>query len=256
MKLFKKLVKFGLVSLLFGFLIYNSLYLYAKVTTKLSINSANGYYLYDKEGELFSGNSNDGWIKLKDISPYLINATISIEDKNFFNHDGFDYLRIMKAMYINLVNKKKLQGASTITQQYAKNLFLDFGKTWERKINEAWLTIRLESHYQKDEILEGYLNTINYGGIFGIENASKYYFGKSASDLSLAEATILAGIPKSPSYYSPLVDQTAAKKRQQLILNSMVKNKFITEKQKEEASKKELTYIGKSQKANLSTLMY
>ncbi|MDD2377399.1 MAG: transglycosylase domain-containing protein [Bacilli bacterium] len=256
MKLFKKLIKFSLISLLLMFLAYNSIYLYAKVTPKLSINSANGYYLYDKNGELFSGNSNDGWIKLKDISPNLINATISIEDKNFFNHDGFDYLRIVKAMYVNIKNKMKLQGASTITQQYARNLFLDFDKNWGRKINEAWLTVRLESHYSKDEILEGYLNTINYGGIFGIENASKYYFGKSASDLTLAEATILAGIPKSPSYYSPLVDQTAAKKRQQIILNSMVKNEFITEKQKNDAAKVELTYIGKSQKANLSTLMY
>lgn len=256
MKLLKKLIKFSLISLLLLFVVYSSIYLYAKITPKLSINSANGYYLFDKNGENYSGNSNDGWIKLDDISQHLVNATISIEDKGFFKHQGFDYLRILKALYINFKSGKKLQGASTITQQYAKNLFLDFDKKWSRKINEAWLTVQLESHYSKEEILEGYLNTINYGGIFGIENASKYYFGKSASDLTLAEATILAGIPKSPSYYSPLVDEKAAKKRQKLILNSMLKDEFITEKQRDDALKVDLTYIGKSEKANLATLMY
>ena len=102
-------------------------------------------------------------------------------------------------------------------QQYAKNLFLDFDQTIQRKIDEAWLTMRLETHYSKDEILEGYLNTINYGGIFGIENASHYYFGKSSKDLTLAEAAILAGIPKDPSYYSPISNYKNAKRRQELI---------------------------------------
>lgn len=256
MKTLKKLIKFSLVSLLLLFVVYSSIYLYAKITPKLSINSANGYYLYDKNAENYSGNSNDGWIKLDDISQYLVNATVSIEDKGFFKHQGFDFLRIIKALYVNIKSGKKLQGASTITQQYAKNLFLDFDKKWSRKIDEAWLTIQLESHYSKEEILEGYLNTINYGGIFGIENASKYYFGKSASDLNLSEATILAGIPKSPSYYSPLVDEEAAKKRQKLILNSMLKDEYITKKQMGDALKVNLTYLGKSEKSNLSTLMY
>ena len=97
----------------------------------------------------------------------------------------------MKASYVNIRNMKTEQGASTITQQYAKNLFLDFDKTWKRKWEEALYTIRLEANYSKDEILEGYLNTINYGhGVYGIENASKFYFNKSAKDLDLAEATM------------------------------------------------------------------
>jgi len=255
MKKLKKLFKFSLICLLIGFTIYGGLYLYAKVTPKLSINSANSFYLYDSNNNLVSGN-NDEWISLNEISEHLINATIAIEDKYFYKHQGFDFLRILKALYINIKNGKNLQGASTISQQYAKNLFLDFDKTWERKIDEAWLTVRLESHYNKDEILEGYLNTINYGGIFGIENASKYYFGKSAKDLTLAEASILAGIPKSPSNYSPLVNLDKAKERQYLILKAMVNNNYITENEMNDAYNTELVYIGKSEKSKSTTLMY
>ena len=148
-----------------------------------------------------------------------------------------------------------MQGASTISQQYSKNLFLNFDKTWERKINEAWITIQIESHYTKDEILEGYLNTINYGGVFGIENASYYYFNKSSSELNLAEASMLAGIPKSPSNYSPLTNLENAKNRQKIILNAMVNNGYITEEEKEEAYNTNLEYYGKTKSTKSSTLM-
>ena len=255
MRKLKKLFKISLICILFGLIIYGGIYLYAKITPKLSINSANSFYLYDNNNNLVSG-VNDEWISLNEISEHLVNATIAIEDKYFYKHQGFDFLRILKALYINIKNGKNLQGASTISQQYAKNLFLDFDKTWERKIDEAWLTVRLESHYNKDEILEGYLNTINYGGIFGIENASKYYFSKSAKELTLAEASILAGIPKSPSNYSPLVNLDKAKERQYLILKAMVENNYITENEMDEAYNTELVYIGKSEKSKSSTLMY
>ena len=149
-----------------------------------------------------------------------------------------------------------MQGASTITQQLAKNLYLEFDKTWERKLEEAWLTIKLESTYSKEEILEGYLNTINYGGVFGIENASYYYFGKSASELNIAEASILAGIPKSPSNYSPITNLENAKKRQLVILNSMLKNNLITEEEKNEAYNLELVYLGKPKENESRTIMY
>lgn len=228
---------------------------YAKLSPKLAINSANGYYLYDKYGNLYTG-SNDEWVSIEDISPYLIHATLAIEDKNFYHHPGFDILRIAKAMMVNITSGSRKQGASTITQQYAKNLFLDFDKKWSRKIEEAFLTVRLEAHYSKDEILEGYLNTINYGGIFGIENASKYYFNKKASELTLAEASILAGIPKSPSNYSPLANEEKAKERQKIILNAMVKNNYITEAEKQEAEKTELTYVGIKESDHIKTLMY
>ena len=210
--------------------------------------------MYDSNEELINGS--DEWVKLDNISPYLKNATISIEDKNFYQHDGFDYLRIIKSLYINIINGKTLQGASTISQQLVKNLFLDFDKTWKRKAKEAWLTVRLEAQYSKDEILEGYLNTINYGGVYGIENASHYYFDKDSKDLTLAEASMLAGIPKSPSNYSPLVNEQAAKQRQKLVLEAMVSNKFITEEEMNNAINEQLTYYGYTNKNELSTLMY
>lgn len=256
MKIVKKCFKLLVFTLFIVTILYGGIYLYAKLTPKLAINSANSFYLYDNKLDLYSGNNSDAWIGLDEISPDLINATISVEDKHFYNHHGFDFLRIIKALYKNIITGTKSQGASTISQQYTKNLFLDFDKTWKRKLEEAWLTIRLEVHYDKEEILEGYLNTINYGGIFGIENASQYYFNKSASELNLAEASILAGIPKWPSKYSPLIDEDASKNRQSIILKSMVKNKYITENEADKAFNKNLTYIGSTDKYNLNTLMY
>lgn len=255
MRILKFFIKTFFILVFLSILSIIGIYSYAYFSPKLDINIANNMYLYDMNEELFSG-STDEWVDLKDISSYLINATISIEDKKFYNHKGFDLLRMTKAMYTNISSGKTMQGASTISQQYAKNLFLDFDRTWERKINEAWLTIRLESHYSKDEILEGYLNTINYGGIFGIENAAHYYFGKDSKNLTLAESSILAGIPKSPSNYSPITNYNAAKKRQKLILDSMVKNKYITSSEADNAYNTELTFIGKLRKSDLSTLMY
>ena len=254
-KKLKKIFKIIAITIILLFLGYAGIYLYAKSLDKLPITSANSFYMYDNKKNLFEG-TNDEWISIDKISPYLINATISIEDKKFYKHHGFDFLRIMKAMFTNIINGKNLQGASTISQQYAKNLFLDFEKSWKRKIDEAFLTMRLEAHYNKNEILEGYLNTINYGGIFGIENASNYYFGKSAKDLSLAEASILAGIPKSPTNYSPISNYEKAKERQKIILESMVKNKYITENEMNQAYKTELTFIGSKNEKKSSILMY
>ena len=255
MKKLKKFIKINIYLLIFLIIIYSGIYLVASITKKLDINTSNGYYLYDSENKLINGTS-DQWVKLDDISNNLINATISIEDKNFFKHQGFDYLRIAKSLYINIINKKTLQGASTITQQYAKNLFLDFDKTLERKLKEAWLTIQLESQYDKDTILEGYLNTINYGGVYGIENASFYYFNKSSKELTVAEASILAGIPKSPTNYSPILNYDNAKKRQYLVLNAMMENGYITKSELEEACKEELTFYGYLENNNLKTLRY
>lgn len=249
----KTLIFFTIIFLLF-ITVYGGIYLYAKFLKPLPINSANSFYLYDKDNNPY--NVSEEWVKLDDISDYAIKATLSIEDKNFYKHHGFDFFRITKAMITNITNRKTLQGASTISQQYIKNLFLDFDKTWSRKIEEAFLTMRLESHYSKDEILEGYLNTINYGGIFGIENASRYYFNKKAKDLNLAEATILAGIPKSPSNYSPTSNPDNAKKRQNLILNSMVKNEYITKEEKKKAYTENLEYVGLDKQADSTTLMY
>lgn len=255
MKRRKKLLKFIIFFIIFLILLYMGIYLFAKISPKLNIDTSRGYYIYDNNLELVNGTS-DQWIKLENISSNLINATIATEDKNYYKHMGFDFFRIIKSIYVNIINKKTLQGASTITQQFAKNLFLDFDKTWERKLKEAWLTIKLESQYSKDEILEGYLNNINYGGVYGIENASYYYFNKSASELTLAEASILAGIPKSPNNYSPLINYQKAKERQYLVLKSMVNNKMITEKDMEDAYNADLTFYGYTHNNNLKTIRY
>ena len=258
MKKFKKLLKVCFFFFVFLVLLTSGVYFYIKTSPKLEIKSANAFLMYDASGELFfQGSGSQEWINLEDISEYLIKTTINTEDKNFYSHHGFDFLRILKAMYVNVTSRSKSQGASTISQQYAKNLFLDFDKTWERKINEMWLTMQLEVHYSKDEILEGYLNTINYGhGMYGIENAAKFYFDKSAKDLDLAESAMLAGIPKSPSYYSPFVNFELAKSRQINILNQLLKNKVISEKECEEAKQEELVFVGEKSDVNVANIMY
>lgn len=181
------------------------------------------------------------WVGLNDISPYLINATVAVEDRNFYAHNGFDFKRIGGAVLADLKARGKVQGASTITQQYARNLYLTHEKSWTRKANEALYAYRLEVFYDKDAILEGYLNTVYYGhGMYGAEAASKFYFGKSASDLTLAEAAMLAGIPKGPSIYSPIVNMEKSTNRQQLILSLMADQQVITEQEKVRASSEAL----------------
>ncbi len=256
----KKILLFSkiLIFLIISFIIVNiSFYVYAYITPKMDIKVSNNIQIYDTNNELVYGNSDDKWISINNISKNIINATISIEDKNFYKHHGFDYFRIIKALGVNFLNKSLDQGASTISQQYIKNLFLDFDKKWSRKIEEALLTLELEVHYSKDEILEGYLNTINYGaGNYDIESASQYYFNKDAKDISLAEATILVGIPKNPTAYNPIINYENAKKRQKLILDSMVKNKYITNEEAINAYNETLNFYGKKDSEVLSSLSY
>ena len=258
MKWIKILLKIFFIFLLLFILFNLTGEIYAKITPKINIKSANSYYLYDKDGKpIIEGSSINKWIDIDNINPLVIKATISIEDKNFFKHNGFDYFRILKAMMLNIKNKDIVQGASTITQQYAKNLFLDFGKSWERKWKEMWLTFRLEGRYTKDEILEGYLNTINYGdATYGIGNASKYYFNKDINDLSLAEISILVGIPNSPANFSPIANYDLAKERQKLVLEKMVENNYITEEEKENAYREELNIYGKKDNIKMSSILY
>ena len=258
MKVLKKCLKIFII--LIGLFIVGNIcvYTYAKLSPKIEIKNANSFMLFDSNNEVFfQGSGSREWISLDDISPYLIEATINTEDKNFYKHIGFDYLRILKAMAVNITSGTTSQGASTITQQYAKNLFLDFDKTWKRKWDEMWYTIEIESHYSKDEILEGYLNTINYGhGKYGIETASKYYFGKSAKDLTLAEAAMLTGIPKSPSNYSPFVNLEKATQRQQMILKNMYDDGVISEAEYNKALDEELKFVGEEEEDELESVMY
>lgn len=250
----KKRIKIILLPIIIIILCNTIFYIYCYLTPKLEINKSQSYYLYDDNNKLVFGDND--WISLNKISNNLINATIYTEDKYFYKHIGFDYLRIGKAAITNIINKSKSEGASTITQQYARNLFLNFDKTWKRKIDEAILAGELEVHYSKDEILEGYLNTINYGGVYGIESASKYYFNKSASNLTLAEASLLAGIPKSPNNYSPIKNYTKAKERQKIVLTMMKKNKIITEEEYKKALNEEITIVGKEEDQNITSINY
>ncbi len=235
-----------------------SLYAYAFITPKFNINTSKSITYYDKYGnDLFKEREKNDFVELSNISDYVKTAIVSIEDKNFYNHKGFDYLRIAKAMFVNLKSKKIKEGASTISQQYIKNLYLTFDKTWERKIQEALLTLELETHYSKNEILEGYLNTIDFGaGNYGIKEASKYYFNKEPKDLTLAESSIIVGIPKNPSYYNPVAHYENAKERQKDVLYSMVKNKLISTDEMNKAYNEELKLYGKNDKVELSSIYY
>ena len=254
-KKIKKIIKIILIPIIILIFGNIAVYLYCLITPKMEINKSQSYYLYDNKNELVF-QTNDDWIPLDKINKNLINATIATEDKYFYKHIGFDYLRIVKAMITNIINRDKGEGASTITQQYARNLFLNFEKTWKRKFDEAKLACELEVHYTKDEILEGYLNTINYGGIYGIESASQYYFGKSASDLSIAEASMLAGIPQSPNNYSPVKNYNLAKERQKVVLLMMKKNKVITEEEYNTALNTNIIIVGKEKTSNLTSINY
>lgn len=254
-KKIKKIIKIILIPIIILIFGNIAVYLYCLITPKMEINKSQSYYLYDNKNELVF-QTNDDWIPLDKINKNLINATIATEDKYFYKHIGFDYFRIAKAMITNIINRDKGEGASTITQQYARNLFLNFEKTWKRKIDEAKLACELEVHYTKDEILEGYLNTINYGGIYGIESASQYYFSKSASDLSIAEASMLAGIPQSPNNYSPVKNYNLAKERQKVVLLMMKKNKVITEEEYNTALNTNIIIVGKQKTSNLTSINY
>ena len=185
-------------------------------------------------------------ISFGDIPVSVRQATVAVEDKKFYNHTGFDFTRILSAGFTDITHFSKLQGASTITMQLARNLYLTLDKTWMRKIKEALLTLQLEVNYSKDQLLEMYLNQIYYGhSAYGIEAAAKTYFNKSASQLDLAEGSMLAGIPKGPKFYSPFLNYENAKTRQQIVLHAMVEQKFITQAQADEAYQEPLHLAAK-----------
>ena len=243
---------------IFIFLALFGFYLYAYITPKIDVQSSNRIILYDDSDEVFYQNTaTSSWVSLDEISPYAIKGIVDTEDKNFYSHNGFDYMRIMKALYNDIKAGNLKEGASTISQQYIKNLFLTFDKTWERKLEEAYLTFELEVHYNKNEILEGYMNTINYGaGNYGIEEASLYYFNKHAKDLTLAEASIIVGIPKNPTYYNPIYYYDNAKARQKIVLNSMFNMGHITKEEMENAYNEELSFYGKKSSNFIVSSLY
>jgi len=168
-------------------------------------------------------------VPLTEMSTHLRRAILAIEDQRFSQHRGIDLLRILGAAWTDLQQGRKAQGGSTITQQLARQNFLDRKKTLARKIKEAALAIRIERMYSKDEILELYLNKVYFGdGLHGAEAAARGYFGKSAKDLSLSEAALLAGLVNSPSNNAPTVSLSRAVARRNLVLQAMLDQEIIT----------------------------
>ncbi len=184
------------------------------------------------DGELIANRGLTGGaaMSLDDMSPYIPMAVISIEDRRFKSHFGIDPIGITRALITNVMAGRTVQGGSTLTQQLAKNLFLKPKRNLERKVQEAILAVWLESKYSKDEILEIYLNRVYFGsGAYGVEAASRRYFSKSARDVNLAEAALLAGLLKAPSALSPAKNPKGAEERAQIVLASMRRSGFVTD---------------------------
>ncbi|MFC0525191.1 transglycosylase domain-containing protein [Pontibacillus salicampi] len=228
------------------------LLLYCFIAGAPPLQNEQNTLVYDREDQVVGvehGGENRYWIQLDEMNEAFIQATLLTEDRRFYQHFGFDPKRIMAAAIHDIKQLSKSQGASTITQQYARNLYLSHEKTWTRKIKEALYALRLEMFYNKDEILAGYLNTIYYGhGAYGIEAASKYYFDKNAAELTLGEGALLAAIPKGPSYYSPYTNFENAKERQELILKTMYKQDAITEQELQSAVSESINLVRQVEK--------
>ncbi|MBE7073881.1 MAG: hypothetical protein E7379_02180 [Clostridiales bacterium] len=193
----------------------------------------------------------NAYAKLDTLNDYTLDAFISIEDKTFYSHNGVNYKRIAKATFNNLKSRSFKEGASTITQQLIKNTQLSSEKTLTRKIKEVALAKKIESKFNKDEILELYLNVIYFGNnCYGIESASNYYFSKQAKDLSLDESALLAGMIKSPAKYSPIKNKENALSRRNLVLAEMLKDAKINEAEYQLVKNKPLSLTLNKEKIN------
>ena len=181
------------------------------------------------------------YVSLDEIPRSLQQAIVAVEDARFYSHSGFDVTGIARAAVVNVEAGEIEEGASTITQQLAKNLFLSSEQTFSRKAEELVLALELERNFSKDKIIEMYLNTIYFGSNFyGIYDASKGYFGKEPKDLTVGESAMLAGLPNAPSLYSPYVDFMLAKKRQLVVINAMKNANFLSERDAENARIEEI----------------
>ena len=205
--------------------------------------------IYDRNGVLLYVKHTDGVVRnvvpLSAISPHLIEATIALEDRQFYTHQGIDFRRIVAAAIADVTHQRVEQGASTITQQLVKRMFVGSANSLERKVREATLALEIERRFSKNEILTLYLNQIFYGHeAYGIEAAAQTYFAKAAKNLDIAEAAMLAGIPNGPSEYDPLNPATTsnAMARQELVLRDMLRDHYISQIEFDKAIKEKLTF--------------
>ncbi|MBU1033434.1 PBP1A family penicillin-binding protein [Patescibacteria group bacterium] len=226
------------------------IYLYKQLPSPNNLTSSENFpvstQIFDRNGELLYeiyGNENRIPVQIDQLPEHLLQATVAIEDKKFYSHHGLDITGLIRASFNNF-SSGSLQGGSTITQQLVKNALLTNEKTFSRKIKEAVLAIMTEVLYSKNEILEMYLNYISYGGTaVGVEAAANKYFDKSAKDLSLAEASLLAGLPQSPTTYSPFgSNPEKGKARQKEVLRRMVEDKYISQEEADAAAAEVLTF--------------
>lgn len=212
--------------------------------------------VYSSDGEVIGiyGEERRSFTKIGDFPKILKDAVLAAEDKRFYEHWGVDVIGVMRAAIGNVTGGVQ-SGASTITQQVARNFYLSNERTFTRKFNEALLAYKIEQSLTKDQILELYFNQIYLGQrAYGFAAASQVYFNKNVKDLTLAEATILAGLPKAPSTFNPVVNPERAKLRQKYILNNMVEEKMITSQERDRALAEELQYKRHVQKINQSAL--
>src|SRR2546422_9086788 len=204
--------------------------------------------IYDSTGKVVLadvGNHGDHRlaVKLKDVSPIAIQATVAIEDKGFYTNPGFDLVGIVRAAFDNIRAGRIVGGGSTITQQLAKQQFLTPEQSVSRKVKEVALALELSQAYSKDQIMELYLNKSFYGSqSYGIEAAAQSYFHISASKLDLAQSAVLAGLPQAPTEWNPVLHPEAAKLRQTEVLQAMLRLNFITQDQMDTALAEKLTY--------------
>ncbi len=190
--------------------------------------------IVSRDGQLIANRGHSGGeaVQLKDLPPYLPEAVISIEDRRFYYHFGVDPIGLSRALFVNLIHGGVVQGGSTLTQQLAKNLFLEPDRTLQRKMQEVVLALWLEAKYSKKQILEMYLNRVYLGaGTYGVDAAARRYFGKPASQVTLAEAADLAGLLKAPSRYAPTHDLAASEARAKVVLGAMEDAGYITKRQ-------------------------
>lgn len=241
----------NLIKVLCGFLLFGlvSLFLFYFVAsfTPLQLDSKQERFtIYDINGDiLYETNFKKAlsWTPIEEIPANVQEAVISVEDKRFYKHHGFDLFRIGKAVISNIKAGGVVEGGSTITQQMAKNLFLSNEQTFKRKFEELFYAARLEMQYEKKAILEGYLNTLYYGhGIYGIKAASEFFFNASLEELSTAQIAMLVGIPNGPSLYSPFLHEDYANERKNLILQVMQHNGLISEEERIQAENEVLVY--------------
>lgn len=247
-----RLSKFIIWSIVIGILLFIGIivYFFTQIPSPEDLQSRfvpRSTKIYDRNGELLYDifqNQNRTPVKLVDVPDVVKKATISIEDKDFYKHGGFDVWGILRSFYRLIIHRRIEGGGSTLTQQLVKNALLTSDQSVVRKLKELILAIQVERAYTKDQILEMYLNEIPYGGTaYGIESAANLYFGKHASELDLAEASLLAGLPQRPSVYSPYGSQPElAKVRQAEVLRRMVQDRYIEEEESNRAKNEVLIY--------------